>query len=112
MKELKTGIRYVKVGHPDIVQYFSQRSINLYDPERAGWVRDDGSEFAEPEDVINFMNSKTTDITQPEVRDVSTISVRELGNMMDDLTMEELEILAEDKRVTARRLAKEELLKR
>lgn len=114
MKELKTGIRYVKVGNPEMVRYFTQASINLYDPERSGWVRDDGHDYSTPEDVVNFMESKTPEpAEQITPKDYSTTPTRELAEIMPDMTDDELlDIVKKDQRKTARSLAEKEIKNR
>ena len=112
-RELQTGIRYIKVGRPDLVKYFSQQSINLYDPERAGWVRDDGADYSAPEDVINFMQDKPVEAIKDEMRSFDTMPTRELKEKIHELTLDELNnIKTNDKRKTAVRMAEEEIAKR
>lgn len=114
-KNIPSGIRYVKVGYPDMVKYFSQASINLYDPERSGWVRDDAPDYSEPDDVINFMQSKTPELVNvgPEIRDFSTMPTRELTEKLPEITDAELlEIVKKDQRKTARSLAEKEIKNR
>ena len=112
MKKLQMGIRYVKVGKPDLVRYFSQQSINLYDPERAGWIRDDRGDYSAPEDVVNFMQEKPTE-TIKEVPNFETMPTRELKEKLPGLTEEELLFIKDnDKRKTAVKMAEEEIAKR
>jgi len=113
MKELQTGIRYVKVGHSEIVQYFSQESINLYDPERAGWVRDEGSDYSAPEDVVNFMKKEPVETIKEQIQNFDTVTTRELKDMLPKLTIEELHYIRDnDKRKTAVKYVEEEIAKR
>jgi len=113
MKSIKTGIRYIKVGRPDLVRYFSPESIKYYNPERNGWVRDENDHHPAPEDVINYMENKLETGKETEMKDYSMMATRRLEEIIGDLTESELlNIIKIDKRVTARRIAEKEIQKR
>ena len=120
-KEIQTGIRYVKQGRPDLVRYFTQESINLYNPERAGWVLDDGSDYSTPEDVINFMEDKQPIcnsscaaklVEEIKAPDFSTMPTRELKEKISGFSDADLQVLLKDTRKTAVKIAQEEIARR
>ena len=117
MKELPAGIRYVKVGHPEMVRYFTQKSIELYDPERNGWVRDDAPDYSAPDEVVSFMEDKKAEKAEPveeiKPKDYSTTPTRELAGLLQGMTEDELlDIVKKDQRKTARSLAEKEIKNR
>ena len=113
MKKTEIGIRFVKVGNPDIVRYFTIESIKYYNPEREGWVRDEVDNHPPPEDVINYMENRTMDEPEPQVKDYSTMATRKIEAIINDLTKDDLlNIIETDQRVTARRMAEKEIQKR
>jgi len=119
MKKERTGTRYVKADNPDLVKYFTDESIRRYDPVRAGWVKDEATDYPAPQDVVNFMNREdkapAEEKAPEEVKaiDYTTLSIKRLEGRLADIPVADLErIIETDERVSARRLAEREIQKR
>lgn len=111
--------RYVKADDPSVFAYFTDASIEKYDPVRAGWVPESTRAHPKPVDVVNFMEKKDPVKCDPiEVKtekfvDVTTTPTRELTEIFKTLTEDNLlEIIKTDERTTAKKLAEKEIKSR